>query len=459
MAVTAKEGADTGVSSQMAAADPAVLVLGMGATGVSCARFFAARGVLADFADTRPSPPGMKPIIELMPDARLHTGGEINELASSIRRVIVSPGVDMDAAVIQKARTRGVDVISDIDLFVEECRAPIIAITGSNGKSTVTSMVASMLSAAGWSVAAGANLGVPALDLLSPDRDVYVLELSSFQLERSHPVPADVAVILNISPDHLDHHGYMAEYAAAKERIYQACRKAVVNRDAPELASLVSADLSVTGFTLGNPMPGEFGIRKTADGDFLACGEALLLPVVDLPVAGRHNLANALAALAIGASLGADLYGMVSGLKYFHGMPHRMQTISHARQATWIDDSKATNVGAAVMSIQSVADPLILIAGGDGKGADFEALAEVLHDRQCIAVLLGRDAGQLTDVLKDVCETHTVSNMREAVRLSVKLLQPGHTVLLAPACASQDMFENFAHRGQTFAAAVEALAT
>ncbi|MCG8376813.1 MAG: UDP-N-acetylmuramoyl-L-alanine--D-glutamate ligase, partial [Chlorobiales bacterium] len=378
MAATIKPGAETEVNSRETAAEPTLLVLGMGETGVSCARHFAARGITAEVADSRATPPGMKSILDIMPDARLQMGSQLTELGSSIRRIVVSPGVDLDVEVIRKGKARGVEIVSDIDLFFEECRVPVIAITGSNGKSTVTSMVASMLSAAGWSAAAGANLGIPALDLLGSDVDVYVLELSSFQLERSRPVSAEVAVLLNITPDHLDRHGYMAEYRAAKERIYLGCRKAVVNRDFPDLASAVPTNLPVTGFTLGDPLPGEFGIRHTEAGAYLACGEALLMPREELPVAGKHNVANALAALALGASVGADLYGLAAGLKNFRGMPHRMQTVSHARGATWIDDSKATNVAAASMSIGSVPDPLILIAGGEGKGADFDELAKAL---------------------------------------------------------------------------------
>jgi len=456
MVAKIKTNPEPGAAGRQAVADPTVLVLGMGATGVSCARFFAGRGIIAEFADSRPRPPGLQTIRELMPDARLHTGSRLDELGPSIRRVVVSPGVAMDSEVLAKARARGIEIVSDIDLFVTECRAPIIAVTGSNGKSTVTSMVASMLSSAGWAAAAGANLGVPALDLLGADKDIYVLELSSFQLERSRVVPCEVAVLLNLAPDHLDRHGYMSVYRAAKGRIYNGCRRAIVNRDSPELISLVPPDVPVTGFTLGEPTPGEFGIRENEGVWYLACGEALLLPVAEMPVAGRHNLANALAALALGSALDGDLFGLAAGLKHYRGMPHRMQAVSGAGGATWIDDSKATNVAAAVMSIRSVPDPLILIAGGDGKGAEFGELATALRGRDCTSILIGRDRERIAQALHGACEVRLAADMRDAVRCALELCEPGYTVLLAPACASQDMFESFAHRGAAFAAAVEA---
>ena len=337
-----------------------------------------------------------------------------------------------------------------------ECRAPVIAVTGSNGKSTVTALTAALLRSAGWHAPAGGNLGTPALDLLDPAADAYVLELSSFQLERSRPVASAVAVLLNLSPDHLDSHPDLDSYAAAKRRIYRVCAHAVVNRDAAGLAGALPDRAGVSGFTLGAPGPDDFGILVYDGVDWLSCGERPLLPVSELQIAGRHNQANALAALALASALGADPLSLVPGLREFRGLPHRLQCIREADGIAWIDDSKATNVGAAVNSIQSVAGPLILIAGGDAKGAAFEDMATALRGRDARAVLIGRDQALLAAALKPVCEVHAAEDMAAAVAIAARLAEPGSTVLLAPACSSLDMFSSYAARGEAFRSAVEA---
>lgn len=438
--------------------EPPILIMGMGVTGASCARFFAAQGVGAEFVDTRSEPPQTNAILDAMPDARLHFGGQFNTLRSTVRKIVVSPGVDLNSPLIIEGRRRDIEIISDIDLFVTECDLPIIAVTGSNGKSTVTSMLGDMLSTAGWAPAVGGNLGTPALDLLSADKDIYVLELSSFQLERSGLIPATAAVILNISPDHLDLHGDMQTYTDAKARIYSACRHAVVNRDLETLKGLVPASMPVTTYGLGQPAAGELGIQTTSRGECIAFGDTLLLSADELPVLGRHNLSNALAALALGSALGANLHSMAQALKGYEGLPHRMQLVSEIDGVVWIDDSKATNVDAAVMSVAGIEGPLVLIAGGDAKGATFEALAGALVDRECTAVLLGKDCAAIADALDGICEVRIVADMREAVATATGITAPGHTVLLAPACSSLDMFDSFEQRGDTFAAAVQELA-
>jgi len=368
----------------------------------------------------------------------------------------VSPGVPLDLPPLVKARERGLEICSDIDLFMGECRAPVIAVTGSNGKSTVTAMTAAALAGAGWQAPAGGNLGTPALDLLDANADAYVLELSSFQLERSQPLAAAAAVVLNLSPDHLDTHGGFDAYRRAKARIYLACRHAVVNRDEPGLAALPGRDAAVSGFTLFAPESGDFGLLQRDGEAWLACGERPLLRAAELNVAGRHNVANALAALALGAALGADPQSMIAGIRDFPGLPHRMQRVHRAGGVTWIDDSKATNVGAAVTSINGVQGPLVLIAGGDAKGGDFAALAAALSGRQCTAVLLGQDRERLASALHDVCELCLVADMAEAVTVAGALAKPGTTVLLAPACSSLDMYADYAARGNAFRAAAMA---
>lgn len=449
------------LESNASSVEPSVLVMGMGTTGASVARYLARRGVGAEFADTRPSPPGTEAILDAIPDARLHTGGRLKTPGPDIRRLVVSPGVDLNSPPIRAARERGVEIVSDIDLFAAECPGPIVAVTGSNGKSTVTSMLGVTLPTIGRSAAVGGNLGTPALDLLEEDKDIYVLELSSFQLERSAPVPSAAAVILNISPDHLDLHGDMASYVAAKALIYSDCRHAVLNRDAPECAALVPAATPFTTFGLSEPAAGEFGIRTAARGECLAWGDELLLSADELRLIGRHNLSNALAALALGAALesiqDADLHGMAQALKRFRGLPHRTQVVSDANGVTWIDDSKATNVEAAVTSIAGVPDPFVLIAGGDGKGASFETIAAALTGRDCAAILLGQAADEMARVLSPVCEVKIADDMQAAVAAAIEHARPGHTVLLAPACSSLDMFESYAQRGDAFASAVREL--
>jgi UDP-N-acetylmuramoylalanine--D-glutamate ligase len=433
------------------------LVLGMGGTGVSFARYLAGQGAPALFADTRPFPPGMAAIRAAMPAAGILADGPPAALPAGVNRVVVSPGVDLRLPVLADARRRGVPVLSDIDLFVAEARAPITGITGSNGKSTVTSMVGAMLAGAGVRAGVGGNLGTPALELLAPRIAHYVLELSSFQLERSAPVPTASAVVLNITPDHLDIHGDMAAYTAAKARIYERCGLAVVNRDLPELVALVPAGTPSVGFGLGRPAAGDFGVIDRNGAAWLARGPEPLLPVSELPVTGRHNVANALAALALASVAPVGLHDLLPGLRAYHPLPHRMALVARRNGVAWIDDSKATNVGAAVTSIASLEGPLVLVAGGDGKGAGFGTLADALRGRECAAVLLGRDRELLATALAGVCPVHRVDDMPGAVRTAAAIARPGWTVLLAPACSSLDMFRDYAARGDAFRDAVVAL--
>ncbi len=433
---------------------PRVMVLGMGATGASCARYLARHDLPAVFVDTRNTPPALAEIATAMPQARCYRGPDLPELPRTVEQLLVSPGTPLDLPLIRTARARGLTVESDIDVFMREARAPVIGITGSNGKSTVTAMLAAAMSTAGWRVPAGGNLGTPALDLLTADADAYALELSSFQLERSSPLKLAAAALLNLSPDHLDSHGDYASYVAAKGRILAACQQAIINRDDASLAELLQAGAGVTGFTLGEPGTGDFGLRIHNGSEYLACGRALLLPVSDLQLAGRHNVANALAALALGAAVGADLASMLAGLKQFTGLEHRMQVVANRDQVCWVNDSKATNVGAAVASISGIDGPFVLIAGGDAKAADFSPLVEALRGRRCELVLIGRDREQIAAAVGDICPCHRADDMQAAVNLAQAIVDPGWTVLLAPAAASLDMFANYAERGRAFAAAV-----
>ncbi len=435
-----------------------VLVLGMGATGASCARYLARRGVSAMFADTRRAPTGIIDIRRAMPEADVRTGSMPADIPKAVSRLVVSPGLPMETPLIQLALQQGVEVLSDIDLFIAECTQPLLAVTGSNGKSTVASMVAAILDAAGWKVGVGGNLGPPALDLLELKADVYVLELSSFQLERSHELPAAAAVILNIATDHLDQHLTGESYTAAKARIYRACQTAVLNRDAPTVMALAPSATARISFGMDTPEAGQWGVRTVNAQEFIARGADPVVAVDQLPLTGRHNLANALAACAMADAVDAPTAAMQQGLLAFHGLPHRMQTVPTADGICWIDDSKATNEAAAIASIRSVTGPLVLIAGGDAKGAGFSQLATALAERECTAVLLGRDADFLANALSGACTVQRVDSLAEAVKTAARIAVPGSTVLLAPACSSHDMFADFADRGQQFTAAVRELA-
>ncbi len=428
-----------------------VLVLGMGATGASCARHFAARGMRAVFADTRAAPPGKQEIEAAMPEAELLLGTVPDSVPAGIGRLVVSPGVDLGLPVLADARRRGIAALSDLDVFAAECTAPMIGITGSNGKSTVTSMVGAMLAEEGWQVGVGANLGTPALDLLQPSMRAYVLELSSFQLERSAPLPFAVAALLNLAPDHLDRHGSMAAYAAAKARIYARCATAVVNRDDASLAACVPAGVPIISFGLDAPAAGHFGLLGPPGDQFLAFGTEMLLAAAELGTTGRHNVANALAALALVHAAGAGFAAPVRALRAFRGLPHRMQVVAVRSGVTWIDDSKATNVAAAVTSIRGLAGPLLLIAGGDAKGQAFAELAAALRGRAATALLIGRDRELLARELGGVCNVELSESLPAAVARARALAAPGSSVLLAPACSSLDMFRSYEERGEIFA--------
>ncbi len=432
------------------------LVLGLGATGVSIARYLKREGQDAIFFDTREEPPGVDELEQLWPDADVRIGDV--KLPKNVRRVIASPGIDDSHALLNAARKAKLEVISDIELFAREAVAPFVAITGSNGKSTVTTLLYHMCQAAGRNTLAGGNLGVPALDLLDDETpDLYVLELSSFQLQRTDTLPAKVAVLLNVTPDHLDWHSDEDEYRQAKYRILRDAESAVVNRQDDEALQRAEGIAKVVSFGLDAPGEGHYGIRREDDEEFLACGDSVLLAVNELALFGIHNQANALAALAAGDLLGLDMQSMLQVLCEFPGLPHRMQFVRRVSAVDYVDDSKATNVAAAVASIESVNGMLVLRAGGEGKGGDFTALAPPLENKLRAAVLIGKDAEQIDAALDTIMPIYFAQDMNDAVQQAAAYAESDDTVLLAPACASFDQFDNFAARGDAFRDAVEAL--
>ena len=432
------------------------LVVGLGATGLSVARYLKRAGRDAVFLDSREEPPGLQELDELWPDSERKLG--VTKLPAKVARVIVSPGVADSDAVVAAARAAGLEVISDIELFAREAKAPFVGITGSNGKSTVTTLLYHMCRAAGHTALAGGNLGEPALDLLAEEEpDFYVLELSSFQLQRTQSLPARVAVLLNITPDHLDWHESETEYREAKYRIFRNAESAVINREDGEAATRTKHIDRVISFGLDAPADGHYGIRREDGKAFLARGDNLLLAVDELALFGLHNQANALAALAAGELLGLDLQAMLQVLCEFPGLPHRMQFVRRVSAVNYVNDSKATNVAAAIASVRSVDSMLVLIAGGVGKGADFSELAEPLENKLRAAVLIGRDAEAIEAALDTIMPTYFARDMDDAVQQAAVFAEAGDTVLLAPACASFDQFDNYAARGDAFCRAVEAL--
>lgn len=431
------------------------LVFGLGATGLSVARYLKRNGIDARFVDSRSEPPGLDDLHELLPDADVICGDSDGVSLANIGRIVASPGVADSEPLLASARESGIDVVSDIELFAGEARAEIVAVTGSNGKSTVTTLLSLMCDAAGKKVLAGANLGVPALDLLEQDEpDFYVLELSSFQLQRTKKLPAKVAVLLNITADHLDWHESEKDYRNAKYRIFKNASAAVVNRADPDVVNHIGRGTGIVSFGLDAPEDGQYGLLDEDGSVFLARGEQLLLSTSELVLVGRHNQLNALAALAAGELMGLELSAMLQVLPEFPGLPHRMQLVARKAGVAYINDSKATNVAAAVASIESIDGTVVLVAGGEAKGGDFNDLAEALNDNLRAAVLIGSDADQIADVLADLAPVYIAEDIDEAVTKAAAHAEAGDTVLLAPACASLDQFANYKARGAAFGAAV-----
>ncbi|MGI9221219.1 MAG: UDP-N-acetylmuramoyl-L-alanine--D-glutamate ligase [Woeseiaceae bacterium] len=432
------------------------LVVGLGATGLSIARYLRRAGLDAMFVDSREEPPGLEILEDVWPDADI-TLGKMT-LPDNVGRIIVSPGVAEKEPLIKKARKAGNEVLSDIELFAREAEAPYVAITGSNGKSTVTTLLYHMGCAAGKTTLAGGNLGEPALDLLDQQvPDLYVLELSSFQLLRTESLTPTVAVLLNVSPDHLDWHRSAKEYRDTKYSIYKDAQAAVVNRADKRATKETKGIDSVISFGMDEPEEGQYGIRSEDGIDYLARGNTMLIAITDMAMRGRHNQENALAALAAGELLGFSLPAMLQVLNEFPGLPHRMQFVARKGSADFINDSKATNVAAAVASVDSIDGMIVLLAGGEGKGGDFSKLATALENKLRAAVLMGADADKISDALDTVRPVYFAVDMDDAVQQAAAYADADDTVLLAPACASFDQFENYGARGNAFAQAVGAL--
>ena len=443
------------------ASDHFRIVVGLGKSGMSLVRFLARQGLPFAVVDTRANPPELATLREQFPQVEVRCGELDVEFLCRASELLVSPGLAIATPALQAAAARGVKLSCDIDLFARYAKAPIIAITGSNAKSTVTTLVGEMAAAAGKRVAVGGNLGTPALDLLDDAVELYVLELSSFQLEATDQLNAEVATCLNISEDHMDRYASLAAYHLAKHRIFRGARQVVVNRDDALSRPLVADQLPCWTFGLGKPDFKRFGLLEENGEKYLAYQFDALLPVRELKIRGAHNQSNALAALALGHAVGLPFEAMLQTLRSFAGLAHRCQWVGERNAVSYYDDSKATNVGAALAAIEGlgadIGGKLVLIAGGDGKGADFSALKKPVGQFCRAVILLGRDAELLATALGDAAPLIRVKTLEEAVQRAAELAEAGDAVLLSPACASLDMFKNFEERGRLFAQAVEGL--
>lgn len=431
------------------------LVVGLGKTGLSCARYLAAHGVPVTVTDSRKTPPGMDELTRAVPGVTMHVGGYQQHDFEDAGQIILSPGVPLAEEHVQQAVQRGVPVMGDIELFAQQVKEPVVAITGTNGKSTVTTLVGEMAKKAGRHVQIGGNLGTPVLDLIGETgTDLYVLELSSFQLETTYSLNAVAAVVLNVSPDHLDRYNSLADYAETKRRIYAGNGVMVINRDDPEVLAMMESSRQVLCFGLGEPEEGEFGLREIEDEQWLCFGHEQWLLANELKLPGTHNVANVLASFALGYAIGLDTEAMIETARSFKGLGHRSEWVASANNVSWYNDSKATNVGATIAAINGMPGRLVLIAGGEGKDADFNDLHEAVKGKVRAAILIGRDAGLIADAINDVTEVVHASDMQDAVSKAEQIAEDGDSVLLSPACASFDMFDNFAHRGEVFIGAV-----
>jgi UDP-N-acetylmuramoylalanine--D-glutamate ligase len=442
------------------------IIVGLGKTGLSVARYLHSLDRDFSVVDSRLNPPGLTEFQREFPLAELVLGDFAPQRLVRAQELIVSPGVSLATPAIRAAMDAGVTITGDIDMFSRAVAAPVVAVTGSNGKSTVVSLLGAMARAAGLKVAVGGNLdgaeASPALDLLrAGPHEMYVLELSSFQLETTTRLAAKAACILNLSDDHMDRYASMQAYGAAKQRIFLGCEHAIVNRDEPASMPQQAGPILQT-FGLDAPAGNAWGVVLREGRPWLARGSEALLGVHEMKIAGRHNVANALAALAMGDAAGLPLPAMLEALRHFAGLPHRCQWVREHAGVNYYNDSKGTNVGASLVAIESLGElcsgKLVLIAGGIDKEADFAPMLQALSRFVRLAVLIGRDAARIAEVIRHSVQVVFAGSMETAVQIAARQALPGDTVLLSPACASLDMFTDFAHRGRVFTQAVEDLA-
>lgn len=440
---------------------PSYLIIGLGQTGLSCVRFLVKLGYTVAVMDTREQPPELVTLQTEYPEVVIHLGGLDSHWLQQADVIVISPGVDPRLPEIKFAREAGIEFVGDIELFARYANAPIVAITGSNGKSTVTTLLAEMVEQAGQTMRVGGNLGTPALDLIcEPAPNFYIVELSSFQLETVTSLNAFASTVLNVSPDHLDRYDSVQDYQIAKARIFNGDGVMVINRDDIIVNQLVRPGRNQIGFSLEASQGVDFGVMNQNGQQWLAEGNQALIAVEDLKIVGKHNIANALAALALGSAMGLSMTAMLTALQQYSGLPHRCRLVADNKNIRWFNDSKATNVGASIAAIEGLeaSGKIILIAGGEGKDQDFSALTHTLQQHVRAVILIGRDGKLIANVVPNGVEIYYATTMLDAVIQGRAIAQSGDCVLLSPACASFDMFSGYAERGNVFESAVMAVA-
>ena len=436
------------------------VIVGLGKTGLSCFRYLSNQGLNVAITDSREEPPELLELRAEFESASVYLG-QINEqvlLASD--QIILSPGVSLDNKSIKLSIENNIPVFGDIELFCQKAQAPIIAVSGSNGKSTVTTIVAEMTRLAGLKTYVGGNIGIPALDLLSDSTpDLYVLELSSFQLETTYSLNAHASVVLNVSPDHMDRYSSLKDYVNTKKRIYSGQGLMVLNKDEEYIHSIIDSKRDTIYFSLGAPEGENFGLINHNNEVWLSQGNEKIINKNQLKIKGEHNISNALAAMALAGAVNVPTNIMADVLKNFTGLEHRCQLVREIDNVSWYNDSKATNVGACIASITGLCElgNIILIAGGDSKGADLSGLNPIVKKYIKRVFLFGIDANKLADVMGSDVDKEFVNNMNEAVKGASKIADPDDIVLLAPACSSLDMYKNYQQRGDAFISAIDAL--
>ena len=435
------------------------VIVGLGSTGLSCAKYFASKGKPYKVVDNRDDPPGLSALIEQFPSTEYEVGGFFLDTFKNARELVVSPGINLNTSEIVAARRAGVPVTGDIDIFSKLVTTPIIGITGSNGKSTVVSILAEILKKAGKKYGLGGNLDganfKPALDLLGEGKkDFYVLELSSFQLETTEKLSAEVAAILNLSPDHMDRYETLEEYHRAKLRVFNGCKQILINRDDDYSYPQKKLGLPVWDYGFSRPGANGLGLLEEDGDQYLAFQFEKLVSVNELKVFGQHNIKNVLAAAGLAMALGIDMKYIRAAIKEYEGLPHRCQWVANIRGVEFYNDSKGTNVGATMAAVeglgQIISGHILLIAGGISKGADFRPLVPMINRWGKEVILIGQDAVEMAANFDNDIQTYFANDMQDAVSVALEHATPGDAVLLSPACASFDMFQNFQERGQTF---------
>lgn len=439
------------------------LIAGLGKTGQSIARYLSRRHQPFKVFDTRTKVKNLDDFLAEFPETDIFLGEMPEAEMASIHAVITSPGVSLEHPVLVGLAKRGIPIFGDIECLAREVRVPMVAITGTNGKSTVTTLVGEMAKTAGIVTAVAGNIGDAVLDVLDDGQQyaLWVLELSSFQLELTTSLSPTASTILNVTPDHLDRHHTLDAYIAAKQRIYARTRDAICNRDDKVTIPTTSTTAKVSSFGFDEPASGQWGIRLHQGEPYLAYGNQCFLAADAMKIKGKHNWVNALAACALAHAIGISFDVMKDVLQRFTGLPHRTQWVRTLNEVDWINDSKGTNIGATISAITGLggarSGKIVLIAGGQGKGADFRDLRTSMQDYVRAMVLIGEDANKLEAALHDVVEIAHASSLEMAVSVAQQFAQPGDVVLLSPACASLDMFRDYNHRGEVFTTLVEAL--